>query len=75
MAGGEGVDNGGVENPTMVVESRERVLSAFATAGVPTADHFKLRSGKLSLDLHSIPEDHVAVELLWFPLTPIFGEE
>ena len=70
MAGGEGVDSDGDENPIMVVESREWVLSAFATAGILTTDHFKLHTGKLSLDLHSIPEDHVAVELLWVSVDP-----
>ena len=68
MADGEGVDNGGDENPTMVVESREWVLSA--TAGILMADHFILRTGKLSLDPHSIPKDHVAVELLWVSVDP-----
>ena len=70
MAGGEGVDNGGEENPTMVVESREWVLSAYVAVGVPTTDHLKLRTRKLSLDLYSIPEDHVAVELLWVSVDP-----
>ena len=70
MADGEGVDNGGDENPIMVVESREWVLSAYVAIGVPTAAHLKLRTGKLSLDFHSIPDDHVAVELLWVSVDP-----
>lgn len=69
MAGLEGVDNGGDENLTMV-ESREWVMVAYAAKGIPTSDHLKLRTTKLSLDADSIPKDHVAVELLWVSVDP-----
>ncbi|XP_034701467.1 2-alkenal reductase (NADP(+)-dependent)-like [Vitis riparia] len=69
MAGLEGVDNGGDENLTMV-ESREWVMVAYAARGIPTSDHLKLRTTKLSLDADSIPKDHVAVELLWVSVDP-----
>lgn len=69
MASGEGVDNGGGENPT-TVESREWVMAAYVPDGVPSSDHLKLRAKKISLDVSSIPNDHVAVELLWVSVDP-----
>ena len=65
----EGVGGCGGENST-VVESREWVMSAYAAEGVPTSDHLKLRTTKLSLDANSIPDGHVAVELLWISVDP-----
>ena len=69
MTGLEGVGGCGGENST-VVESREWVMSAYAAEGVPTSDHLKLRTTKLSLDANSIPDGHVAVELLWISVDP-----
>ncbi|KAF7145527.1 hypothetical protein RHSIM_Rhsim04G0052900 [Rhododendron simsii] len=53
-----------------VVESREWYLSAYAPDGVPTSDHLKLRTLSLSLGPDSIPDQHVAVQLLWISVDP-----
>ena len=45
-------------------------LLVYTAGGVLTADHLKLLTIKLSLDLHSIPDDYVAVELLWVSVDP-----
>ncbi|XP_057954644.1 2-alkenal reductase (NADP(+)-dependent)-like [Malania oleifera] len=52
------------------VESKEWYLSAYAPEGVPTSDHLKLQSVRLSLAVDSIPEGHVAVEMLWISVEP-----
>lgn len=61
---------GGDENPITVVESREWVMTAYINDGLPTADHLQLRTTKLSLSDHSIPTEHVAVEILSVSVDP-----
>lgn len=53
-----------------VVESREWYMAAYAPEGVPTSDHLKLRTVKISLALDSIPEQHVVLETLFVSLDP-----
>ncbi|XP_062009453.1 NADPH-dependent oxidoreductase 2-alkenal reductase-like [Rosa rugosa] len=53
-----------------VVESREWYMAAYAPEGVPTSDHLKLRTVKISLALDSIPEQHVILETLFISLDP-----
>ncbi|KAL6953304.1 hypothetical protein U1Q18_042224 [Sarracenia purpurea var. burkii] len=65
-----GGDGGGAKEELAVVESREWYLSAYAPDGVPTSDHLKLRKVRLSLDADSIPDGHVAVQLLWISVDP-----
>lgn len=54
----------------MMVESKEWILSAYSSQGVPTADHLKLCTTKLDLSHDSIPDNHVAVQLLWLSVDP-----
>ncbi|PIA57827.1 hypothetical protein AQUCO_00500028v1 [Aquilegia coerulea] len=54
----------------VVVENKEWVLSAYAPQGVPTSDHLKLRTTKLTLSIDSIPDGHVALQLLWLSIDP-----
>ncbi|KAF8410731.1 hypothetical protein HHK36_003268 [Tetracentron sinense] len=54
----------------MVVESREWVLSAYVPQGVPTSEHLKLNTVTLKLDSDSIPDRHIAVQLLWLSIDP-----
>lgn len=61
---------GGAKELSNVVESREWYLSAYAPDGVPTSDHLKLRTMSLSLGPDSIPDQHVAVQLLWISVDP-----
>lgn len=61
---------GGAKEALGVVESREWYLSAYAPDGVPTSDHLKLRTLSLSLGPDSIPDQHVAVQLLWISVDP-----
>ncbi|XP_027343603.1 2-alkenal reductase (NADP(+)-dependent)-like [Abrus precatorius] len=53
-----------------VVESREWYLAAYSTQGVPSSQHLKLRTVTLSLASHSIPQGHVAVEILFISVDP-----
>ncbi|MED6161073.1 hypothetical protein PIB30_057343 [Stylosanthes scabra] len=53
-----------------VVENREWYLAAYSTEGVPTSDHLKLRTVRISLASHSIPDGHVAVETLFLSVDP-----
>ncbi|XP_004289171.1 PREDICTED: NADP-dependent alkenal double bond reductase P1-like isoform X2 [Fragaria vesca subsp. vesca] len=53
-----------------VVESREWYMAAYAPEGVPTSDHLKLRTVKISLALDSIPDQHVVLETLFISLDP-----
>ncbi|KAI8006212.1 2-alkenal reductase (NADP(+)-dependent) [Camellia lanceoleosa] len=53
-----------------VVESKEWYLSAYVSDGLPTSDHLKLRSVNLSLAADSIPDQHVALEILWISVDP-----
>ncbi|THG13110.1 hypothetical protein TEA_011690 [Camellia sinensis var. sinensis] len=53
-----------------VVESKEWYLSAYVLDGLPTSDHLKLRSVNLSLAADSIPDQHVALEILWISVDP-----
>ncbi|XP_059661080.1 2-alkenal reductase (NADP(+)-dependent)-like [Cornus florida] len=62
--------SGGGEKKVEVVESKEWYLAAYAPEGVPTSDHLKLRTVTLSLAVDSIPDGHVAVQLLWTSTEP-----
>ena len=53
-----------------IVESREWYMAAYAPEGVPTSDHLKLRTVKISLALDSIPDQHVVLETLFISLDP-----
>ncbi|XP_054816413.1 2-alkenal reductase (NADP(+)-dependent)-like [Prosopis cineraria] len=52
------------------VESREWYLASYAPEGVPTSDNLKLRTVRLSLASDSIPDGHLAVELLYVSVDP-----
>lgn len=52
------------------MESREWVMSAYAERGVPTSEHLKLRTSKVALDAASIPDGHVALQVLWISVDP-----
>ncbi|KAL6143891.1 PREDICTED: 2-alkenal reductase (NADP(+)-dependent)-like [Fragaria vesca subsp. vesca] len=52
------------------VESREWYMAAYAPEGVPTSDHLKLRTVKISLALDSIPDQHLVLETLFISLDP-----
>ncbi|KAL5794092.1 hypothetical protein ACOSP7_002686 [Xanthoceras sorbifolium] len=54
----------------MMVESKEWYISAYAPEGVPTSDHLKLRSVPVSLAFDSIPDRHVALEILLISIDP-----
>ncbi|KAI4334118.1 hypothetical protein L6164_018849 [Bauhinia variegata] len=51
-----------------MVESREWYLVAYATEGVPSSDHLKLRS--VVVDIDSIPDGHVGLEMLFVSVEP-----
>ncbi|CAH2080587.1 unnamed protein product [Thlaspi arvense] len=53
-----------------VLESREWYMAAYAPEGVPLSDHLKLRTINLPLNSDSIPDQHVAVEVLWISVDP-----
>ncbi|KHN44872.1 NADP-dependent alkenal double bond reductase P1 [Glycine soja] len=53
-----------------VVESKEWYLVSYAPHGVPTTDHLKLRKVRLSIAPESIPDAHVAIEMLLFSVDP-----
>lgn len=59
-----------VEEEMLVVESKEWYLVSYAPHGVPTSDHLKLRTVRLSLAPDSIPDAHVAIEMLLFSIDP-----
>ncbi|KAL9453662.1 hypothetical protein AB3S75_009297 [Citrus x aurantiifolia] len=61
---------GSAEEKLEKVESKEWYISAYASDGVPTSDHLKLRSASVSLAVDSIPDHHVAVETLWISIDP-----
>ena len=61
--------SGGSEQKTEV-ENREWYMSSYAAEGVPTSDHLKLRTVSLSLSADSIPDGHVALELLFVSVDP-----
>lgn len=52
------------------VESREWYMASYAPQGIPTSNHLKLRSLKLRVSHHSIPDGHVALELLFVSVEP-----
>ncbi|KAF9593526.1 hypothetical protein IFM89_024019 [Coptis chinensis] len=54
----------------MLVENKEWILSAYAPQGVPTTDHLKLQTKTFTLSNDSIPDHHVAVQLLWLSVDP-----
>ncbi|CAK9158006.1 unnamed protein product [Ilex paraguariensis] len=64
-----GSGGGGAEEVT-VVENREWYLAAYAPEGVPTSDHLKLRTVSFSLSAVAIPDQHVALQLLYISLDP-----
>ncbi|KAI4353206.1 hypothetical protein L6164_002171 [Bauhinia variegata] len=51
-----------------MVESKEWYLAAYATEGIPTSDHLKLRT--VVVDIDSIPDGHVALETLFISVEP-----
>ena len=59
-----------VEEEMRVVESKEWYLVSYAPHGVPTTDHLKLRKVRLSIAPESIPDGHVAIEMLLFSIDP-----
>ncbi|XP_057508277.1 2-alkenal reductase (NADP(+)-dependent)-like [Actinidia eriantha] len=61
---------GGGKEELAVVNSREWYLSAYAPQGVPTSDHLKLRTVSLSLHPDSIPDGHLALQILWISVDP-----
>ncbi|XP_057730490.1 2-alkenal reductase (NADP(+)-dependent)-like [Arachis stenosperma] len=54
----------------MAVENREWYLACYAPHGVPNSNHLKLRTVSLSLEPHSIPHGHVAIETLLLSIDP-----
>ncbi|XP_022727083.1 2-alkenal reductase (NADP(+)-dependent)-like isoform X1 [Durio zibethinus] len=58
------------EKTAEIAESKEWYLAGYAAQGVPTSEHLKLRSVPLSLTLDSIPDAHVAIELLFVSIDP-----
>ncbi|XP_057519055.1 2-alkenal reductase (NADP(+)-dependent)-like [Amaranthus tricolor] len=52
------------------VESKECYMAGYARDGLPSSDHLKIRTVTLSLDLDSIPDDHVAIQSLWISVDP-----
>lgn len=52
------------------VESKEWYMAAYATEGVPSSDHLKMRSVTLSVGVDHIPDGHVAVEIIWISVDP-----
>ncbi|KAK6919358.1 Alcohol dehydrogenase-like, C-terminal [Dillenia turbinata] len=53
-----------------MVESQEWYMAAYAAEGVPTSDHLKLRTKTLSLAPDSIPDRHVAIQMLYISVDP-----
>ncbi|XP_021893743.1 2-alkenal reductase (NADP(+)-dependent)-like [Carica papaya] len=53
-----------------ILESREWYMAAYVPQGLPTSDHIKLRSVPFSLAADSIPDNHVAIELLFISIDP-----
>ena len=58
------------EGTKSVIESREWYLAAYAPDSVPTSHHLKLRTIQVSLSPDSIPEGHVALEILFVSVEP-----
>ncbi|RDX83623.1 2-alkenal reductase (NADP(+)-dependent), partial [Mucuna pruriens] len=58
------------EEEMSVVESKEWCLVSYAPNGLPTTDHLKLRTVRLSLAPESIPVGHVAIQMLLFSIDP-----
>ncbi|MCD7456290.1 hypothetical protein HAX54_031167 [Datura stramonium] len=52
------------------VENREWYLANYAPAGVPNSEHLKLRTVSLSLRADSIPDGHVAFQILYVSIDP-----
>ncbi|MED6122156.1 hypothetical protein PIB30_037234 [Stylosanthes scabra] len=53
-----------------VVESREWYLASYAPQGVPNSKHLKLRTASVSLEPHSIPDGHLAIQTLLLSIDP-----
>ncbi|CAK9158009.1 unnamed protein product [Ilex paraguariensis] len=53
-----------------VVENREWYLCAYAPEGVPTSDHLKLRTVSFSLSADAIPDQHVALRVIYISFDP-----
>ncbi|MED6161072.1 hypothetical protein PIB30_057342 [Stylosanthes scabra] len=54
----------------MTVESREWYLASYAPQGVPNSEHLKLRTVRVSLEPHSIPDGHLAIQTLLLSIDP-----
>ncbi|OWM78559.1 hypothetical protein CDL15_Pgr002726 [Punica granatum] len=53
-----------------IVRSKECYLSAFASDGIPTSDHLRFRTVDLPVSVTSIPDGHIAVEILSISVDP-----
>ncbi|XP_027343347.1 2-alkenal reductase (NADP(+)-dependent)-like [Abrus precatorius] len=53
-----------------VVECKEWYLVSYAPKGLPTSSNLRLRTVPLSLAVDSIPDGHVAIEMLFFSIDP-----
>ncbi|KAF7851056.1 hypothetical protein BT93_L4680 [Corymbia citriodora subsp. variegata] len=52
------------------VESKEWHIQAYAPEGIPTSDHLKMRTTRIPVDAGSIPDLHVAIEMLFISVEP-----
>ena len=52
------------------VKSKEWFLSSFVAEGVPTSEHLKIRTVRVDVSVDSIPEGHVAVQILLLSVDP-----
>nr|XP_043630190.1 (+)-pulegone reductase-like [Erigeron canadensis] len=55
---------------TTVLESKEWYLAAYVPENVPTSDHLKLRTTKVSLEHNLIPDQHVVLQTLLISVDP-----
>jgi len=53
-----------------VVESRRWVMKAYVEHGLPTMEHLELRVAKVAIDTESIPNGHVALQVLSISVDP-----
>lgn len=54
----------------LAVESKEWFLSSYAPEGIPTSEHLKIRTVGQNVNADSIPEGHVAVQILLLSVDP-----
>ncbi|XXG69120.1 hypothetical protein AAC387_Pa06g2062 [Persea americana] len=52
------------------VESKEWFLSSYVAEGVPTSEHLKIRTVRVDVSVDSIPEGHVAIQILLLSVDP-----